>query len=88
MSDIVKQAHDHADVVALSVTAALLVSLADEVVRLREALGDMVWAVCGETGFATAVRQVSKTAFPWPALDIAEDKARRALAGEQGDDHE
>ena len=48
--------------------------------KLREALEKLHHAVCGETGFAAAVRQESGKAYPWPALDIADDLARAALA--------
>jgi hypothetical protein len=47
--------------------------------RLREALREMFETVCGETGFAQAVRADSGFAYPWPALDIAEAMARAAL---------
>ena len=47
---------------------------------LREALEKLHHAVCGETGFAAAVRQESGKAYPWPALDIADELARAALA--------
>lgn len=46
---------------------------------LREALREVFEAVCGETGFAQAVRADSGFAYPWPALDLAEAKARAAL---------
>lgn len=45
----------------------------------------MVQAVCGETGFANAVRNISGTAYPWPALDAAEAQARAALAASDAD---
>ena len=48
--------------------------------KLRDALEKLHQAVCGETGFAAAVRQESGKAYPWPALDIADDLARAALA--------
>ncbi len=48
--------------------------------KLREALEKLHHAVCGETGFAAAVRQESGKAYPWPALDIADELARAALA--------
>lgn len=54
-----------------------------EVVALREALAKLHHAVCGETGFASAVRQTSGLAYPWPALDEADELARAALAGEK-----
>ena len=46
---------------------------------LREALEDLLHAVCGEKGFAQAVRRDSGRIYPWPALDLAEAKARKAL---------
>ena len=49
---------------------------------VTEALSDLLQAVCGETGFAASVRQESGKAYPWPALDLAEAKALRALKGE------
>ena len=51
--------------------------------RLREALREMFEVVCGETGFAQAVRADSGFAYPWPALDLAEAKARAALGDTQ-----
>jgi len=44
-----------------------------------EALRELFEAVCGETGFAQAVRAESGFAYPWPALDNAEAKARAAI---------
>ena len=46
---------------------------------LREALEDLLHAVCGKTGFAEAVRQDSGRIYPWPALELAEEKALSAL---------
>ena len=46
---------------------------------LREALVDLLHAVCGEKGFAEAVRRDSGRIYPWPALDMAEAKAIAAL---------
>lgn len=46
---------------------------------LREALEDLLHAVCGENGFAQAVRWDSGRIYPWPALDLAEAKAIAAL---------
>lgn len=53
--------------------------LREENEALREALVVLHHAVCGETGFANAVREESGKAYPWPALDIADEKARKAL---------
>jgi len=47
---------------------------------LEEALRNILHAVCGETGFANAVRQVSGLPWPWPSLDIAEADAIRTLS--------
>ena len=52
---------------------------AAEIERLREALEDLLHAVCGRTGFAETVRRDSGRIYPWPALDLAEAKARAAL---------
>lgn len=46
---------------------------------LREALVDLLYAVCGKTGFAETVRRDSGRIYPWPALDLAEAKALAAL---------
>jgi hypothetical protein len=46
---------------------------------LREALVDLLHAVCGEKGFAQAVRWDSGRIYPWPALELAEAKAVAAL---------
>lgn len=56
-----------------------------KVAKLVEALRELHHAVCGETGFAACVRNHSGTAYPWPALDFADDKARAALAEIEGD---
>lgn len=48
--------------------------------ELLAALRDLRQAVCGETGFASAVREHSGLAYPWPALDIAEAKADAVLS--------
>ena len=46
---------------------------------LRDALVDLLHAVCGKTGFAETVRRDSGRIYPWPALDLAEAKAIAAL---------
>ena len=46
---------------------------------LREALVDLLHAVCGKTGFVETVRRDSGRIYPWPALDLAEAKALEAL---------
>lgn len=57
-----------------------LTTLRAENELMREALGKLRHAVCGETGFAAAVRADSGLAYPWPALDDADELARNALA--------
>lgn len=64
---------------ALSILSALEPCAAREL-ALEEALRNLIHAVCGETGFANAVRQESGHAYPWPALDIAEAEAHRSLS--------
>ena len=55
--------------------------LSDALLReAMEALGKLHHAVCGETGFAHCVRLDSGMAYPWPALDDADETARATLA--------
>jgi hypothetical protein len=56
-----------------------VVGVATQSDALREALEDLLHAVCGEKGFAEAVRRDSGRIYPWPALDLAEAKALEAL---------
>ena len=58
--------------------AALAAAIAREE-GLREALSAMRHAVCGDTGFANAVRLDTGKAYDWPALERAEEKANAAL---------
>lgn len=51
-----------------------------------KALEKLHHAVCGETGFAQCVRDDSRTAYPWPALDEADELARAVLAKIKGAD--
>lgn len=53
---------------------------ADVLDEVRDALHELLHAVCDETGFAQAVRNDSGMAYPWEPLDFAEAKARAALA--------
>ena len=66
---------------ALSGEMDTLVS--DEIERLREALQKMLDAVCGDFGFAAAVRADSGKAYPWHPLEKAEKIARAALGGKE-----
>ena len=52
---------------------------------LRAALYALHHAVCGETGFANAVRTASGLAYPWPALDAAEESAISAMKDTEHD---
>ena len=47
-----------------------------------EAFRALHHAVCGDTGFANAVRIESGLAYPWPALDDAEALAAAAISDE------
>jgi hypothetical protein len=42
---------------------------------LREALVDLLHAVCGKTGFAEAVRRDSGRMYPWPCQDCRDKEA-------------
>ena len=53
---------------------------ADLMAELVDALRALHHAVCGETGFAACVRLESGKAYPWPALDDADEAAAAALA--------
>ena len=53
--------------------------MAGEIELLREALQKMLDAVCGDFGFAAAVRADSGKAYPWHPLEKAEKIARAAL---------
>ncbi len=50
-----------------------------------EALRKLHHAVCGETGFAACVRLDSGLAYPWPALDEADEMTRTTLAEIEGE---
>ena len=65
------------DNLALRTRADLSDALLREAV---EALGKLHHAVCGDTGFAHCVRLDSGMAYPWPALDDADEIARATLA--------
>ena len=54
-------------------------ALRERVARLEGALRKLHHAVCGETGFAACVRLESGKAYPWPALDDADEATRAAL---------
>lgn len=51
-----------------------------KLVKAVEALKSLHHAVCGETGFASAVRNHSGKAYPWETLDIADAQTRTVLA--------
>lgn len=58
---------------------AIIDQLCAENKQAHDALSDLLHAVCGEKGFAEAVRRDSGRIYPWPALELAEAKARAAL---------
>jgi len=77
-SYLLEAGEDIAEVV-VSRAADEIARLREEVDVLREALSALHHAVCGETGFAAAVRADSGLAYPWPVLDAADEQARKAL---------
>lgn len=64
---------------SLPALAAQRIADAARIAELEAALAELHRAVCGDTGFAAAVRMDSGIAYPWPALDAADAKARTAL---------
>jgi hypothetical protein len=52
----------------------------EKVKALVEAAQKLHHAVCDDTGFAFCVRADSGKAYPWPALDIADELVRAAIA--------
>lgn len=67
-------AGEHEDFASDAITMAI-----DHIEDLHTALADLLHAVCGEKGFAEAVRRDSGRIYPWPALELAEAKARAIL---------
>lgn len=68
-----------ADYEARVLSAIELVPVKAQDDLVEDALRTLLHAVCGETGFANAVRNESGHAYPWPSLDVAEAKAFHAL---------
>lgn len=65
------------DVKPITLADALAVP---EIAAMVDALKALHHAVCGETGFARCVRVDSGMAYPWPALDEADELTRSARA--------
>jgi hypothetical protein len=68
------------DVATCTEAVDVIEALEAQNARLLEALEGMLYAVCHETGFAAAVRHDSGKAYPWAPLEIAEERARAAIA--------
>jgi hypothetical protein len=62
-----------------------LMAAEDTLAKAVEALRKLHHAVCGETGFAACVRLDSGLAYPWPALDEADEMTRATLAEIEGE---
>lgn len=62
-----------------------LIAAEDKLAKAVEALRKLHHAVCGETGFAACVRLDSGLAYPWPALDEADEMTRATLAEIEGE---
>lgn len=69
---------------ALSAVDPLADPRVKALVQAVEALRKLHHAVCGETGFAACVRLDSGLAYPWPALDEADEMTRATLAEIEG----
>jgi hypothetical protein len=63
----------------------IIEALEAKLVKAVEALRKLHHAVCGETGFAACVRLDSGLAYPWPALDEADEMTRATLAEIEGE---
>jgi hypothetical protein len=59
--------------------------LEQHLAKAVETLRELHHAVCGKTGFAQAVRMESGKAYPWPALDKADDAVLAVLAELEGE---
>lgn len=70
---------DARELLSRSGVADAIAALRGQAEAVREALADMMEAVCGDDGFAECVRRDTGRAYPWPALDLAEGKARAAI---------
>ena len=57
-----------------------IAALTAQVAELVEAATALHHAICSDTGFVAAVRADSGLAYPWPALDAAEERLTTALA--------
>ena len=62
-----------------------ILDLTAKLAKATEALRKLHHAVCGETGFAACVRLDSGLAYPWPALDEADEITRAVLAEVEGE---
>ena len=62
-----------------------LIAAEDKLAKAVEALRKLHHAVCGETGFAACVRLDSGLAYPWPALDEADEMTRAIIAEIEGE---
>ena len=69
---------------AWSIHEEAMADLRAKLTKAVEALKSLHHAVCGETGFAAAVRNYSGIAYPWEPLDIADEQTRAVLAELEG----
>lgn len=76
--------HKYGNYLHIANLARALLDARAERDRAIEAVRQMHHAVCGETGFAAAVRADSGRAYPWPALDIAEEIALEVMRKDMG----
>ena len=85
--ELVKRLRNFDDGVTPTQEAAdCIEALTAKLAKAVEALRKLHHAVCGETGFAACVRLDSGLAYPWPALDEADEMTRATLAEIEGSD--
>ena len=70
---------------AWSIHKAAMADRDAKLAKVVQALRKLHHAVCGETGFAACVRLDSGLAYPWPALDEADEITRAVLAEVEGE---
>jgi hypothetical protein len=83
--ELVKRLRDFAEDAYDDLAADRIEALTAKLAKALEALRKLHHAVCGETGFAACVRLDSGLAYPWPALDEADEMTRATLAEIEGE---
>jgi hypothetical protein len=81
-ADCIKELEDRNKELTLQLlaTSGQAADALDKLAKAGEALKSLHHAVCGENGFAAAVRNHSGKAYPWEPLDIADEQTKTVLA--------